>query len=766
MRLRWLCTFLLVLTTALSLSGCPKNPEPPPLFGQTKLTLLHTSDIHSRLFPYPLQIAQSDASLGLGPVDTIQIVGGAARIAHVIARERARADRVLHIDGGDCFQGAPVFNFFDGEAEIRALSAMGVDAQVIANHEFDKGAKNARTQYQKWGTFPVLAANYQLDHPDNINPELDNVLAPFKTFNVRGLKVGVIGMGNLSSLSSLYERPSRLGVTPLETVDVAQTYIDLLRPLVDLIVFVTHLGLDGDEEMIRHTTGIDVVLGGHNHVVLQPPKLVEDCGLVDSAGRHYIELWDADGKAKKRRYCEPRRVILNHSGAFAKYVGRLDLVVSDDPADIDWKYDKEVNGFEVVAHSFNLTPITADVPRDRRVAEVLEPYRAGLDVLLDLDLLVGYSPDGSRRFGTGGGDSPLGNLIASAMWRRLGVETDFSLTNTTGIRADMVPGPVTVEQMFNIFPFDNSITKMQLSGVEVQAMFDFVARRSAGRGCATQVQIAGARIVLNCQGCQTAKPTTCSTNSDCSSNECDLSKGQCVVRACAERIYIGYRSCKNDQECGNGGSCSGGFCSCTSDAACGGRQNACDLGVQDDQKRGRCLVEIDPTGSYELATSTYLAGGGSGFVVLKKNTTQLDTKIQQRDALVDWVRAGKPCGYSAQYATDDGLFACSTDQDCAAGGPGDKYVCACAGNAAESNGVCSSDGSCNGEGRCVLRKCRQDVSNFYRQACRAPETAVAMASCASKVNPCQLGGEQCKFLGCINRELGSFSDGRVLTVGK
>ena len=88
-----------------------------------------------------------------------------------------------------------------------------------------------------------------------------------RTFNLRGLKVAVIGMGNLSSLSSLFERPSRLGVTPLETVDVAQTYIDLLRPLVDLIVFVTHLGLTGDEEMIRHTTGIDVVLGGHNHIV-------------------------------------------------------------------------------------------------------------------------------------------------------------------------------------------------------------------------------------------------------------------------------------------------------------------------------------------------------------------------------------------------------------------------------------------------------------------------------------------------------------------
>ena len=39
---------------------------------------------------------------------------------------------------------------------------------------------------------------------------------------------------------------------------------------------------------------------------------------------------------------------------------------------------------------------------------------------------------------------------------------------------------------------------MQLSGVEVQDLFDFVARRSAGRGCVSQVQIAGARVVVDC----------------------------------------------------------------------------------------------------------------------------------------------------------------------------------------------------------------------------------------------------------------------------
>jgi 5'-nucleotidase / UDP-sugar diphosphatase len=753
------------VAAALLLVGCPDNAEPAKVRGQVKLTLLHTADIHSRLFPYALQITQVDATLGLGSVGKVATVGGAARMGHVIQRERARADRVLHIDGGDCFQGAPVFNYFDGEAEIRALGAMGVDAQVIANHEFDNGAANARLQYQKWATFPVLAANYLLDHPDlEGSPDLENVLQPFTTFNLRGLKVGLIGMGNLSSLSSLYEKPNRLGVLPLETIDTAQAYIDLLRPLVDVIVFVTHLGLNNDEEMIRHTTGIDIVLGGHNHIVLSPPKVVEDCGYVDQDGQHYIRLRDAKGEQTIRRKCHPRRVVLAHSGAFAKYVGRLDVVLSNDPADIPWQYDAAVNGFEVISHQFQITPIKGDLPEQRAVKELLQPYKEGLDTLVDLDLLLGYAPDGSRRFGSGGGDAPLGNLISAAMWRRLGIETDFSLTNTTGIRADMVPGAVTVEQMFNIFPFDNSITKMQLSGLEVQELFDFVARRSAGRGCATQVQIAGARILLNCSDCPRQVDQACSSEDDCPTGaKCEA--GKCVIRACAEQVYIGFRACKSNQECGPSGSCVQGSCACSNDSDCGGLVNSCDTGITDESGRGRCRLPIDPTGSYELATSTYLAGGGSGFVVLKKNTTQLDTKIQQRDALIDWVRGGKPCGHDAvKYKTKEGLRQCATDGDCSEVGA--SYVCACPENTSDTGGVCKSSGACGSNGRCVLDLCRQSVADFYRQTCEQAETAVAIASCTTKISPCQLGGEQCKFLACIDRGLGSFADGRVLMVGR
>ncbi len=771
-----ICAVLALVCLPLTSGGCDKGGEPFQLQGQVRVTFLHTSDMHSRLYPYNLQIGHIDASLGLGEIENIANVGGAARISHIIGRERARAGRVLHLDGGDCFQGAPVFNFYSGEAEIRSLSAMGADAMIIANHEFDHGALNLGIQLQQWANFPVLVANYKLEDPSQPGASpLGTVVQPYTTFDLDGLRVAVIGMGNLSSLSSIYDQPNRLGVLPLKTSEVMQFYIDLLRPVVDLIVVVTHLGLEVDQRMIEQTEGIDIVLGGHNHIVLQPPKRVRDCANIDEACArgcreqfagddaaiekcisvdnlcHYIEIATPDGQDPEddappelmRRPCVPREVVLAHSGAFAKYVGRLDVIASNDPADLPERYIP-ANGFEIISDEYRLFPVNETVPEDPIVRSLLEPYAAGLDLLANLDLLVGYAPDGSRRFSATGGDSPLGNLIATAMWLRLGIQTDFALTNTTGIRADVVPGPVDVEQMYNIFPFDNSISKMQISGLEMQELFDFVARRSTGRGCSSQVQIAGARVVL----------------------DCTVNNGPDETPGRATDIYVGVEpgqdaSCNTDQDCPPNRICQprggGKQCLCVDDSGCSGGFGSCDTST------GYCWQRIEPIASYELATSNYLAGGGSGFRVLQRNTTQFDTLIQQRDALIDYIRAGRPCGVDGEGEQ----ISCAVDSECEQA-LGDGYVCGCPASVRDrEDGICEPTGeSCGSEGLCIFARCRQDLAFIQRETCLEAPTPEASNECLTSLSPCVTGGEQCKFLACIDRTIGNISDGRVRMVGK
>src|SRR5580692_12567051 len=87
-------------------SGCADPAPSPKLQGQVHVTLLQTADIHSRLLPYNLEIGEVDSGLGLGATNSVVNVGGAARLSYVVGRERARAQRVLHLDDGDSFDGA------------------------------------------------------------------------------------------------------------------------------------------------------------------------------------------------------------------------------------------------------------------------------------------------------------------------------------------------------------------------------------------------------------------------------------------------------------------------------------------------------------------------------------------------------------------------------------------------------------------------------------------------------------------------------------
>lgn len=705
--------------------GCTTEASRTPLSGQdVHLTILHTSDWHSRLFPYTFTVGRVDEQLGL--LQQNAPFGGAARIAHLLQRERANTSRVVHLDGGDCFQGAPVFNFFRGEAEMRTMSAVGTDAMVIANHEFDLGAENFTRQAQRWSSFPILAANYLFDPPDVPGaPQVGSVAQPYTILNADGLRIGVIGIANLSSLNTIFESPNRLGVAPQNTVDTAQFYIDWLRPQVDLVVLVSHIGLTDDEEMIERTEGADIVLGGHLHIVLNPPRVVRDCARVDSEGRNYVEVRTGfDNPSVERRYCRPRQVVLAHSGAFMKYLGRLDIVASDDPIRIGEGYD-DLNGFEVLSHRYQLLPVDSTVPEDRQVAEMLEPYANQLVRLTDLDLLVGYAPNVVRRFGSVGGDSPLGNLIADAMWLRLGIQTDFALTNSLGIRADLVQGPVPVEELFNVFPFENTITTMFLSGREVREVYDFIARRSSGRGCSTQAQTAGARVVLNCGRCRRDR---------------DRDGTPDVAGPCAEIIAIGQtqQECDTDTDCVNA------------------PDDPNDDGLCDPIAR-RCLLPIVDDASYELAASDYIARGGSGFLVLQRNTTQRNTFIPQRDALSDFIRNGPPCG--ADPATGQ-LPACTADADCFEG-----FACQCPTRQRydDTLEMCTDAGNCPAEGRCVLASCRDQVRDFaVRRECSnaADALAAARCECDALVN----AGEACKLLACIDDTLGVRSDGRIRMV--
>lgn len=461
--------------------------------------------------------------------------GGIARAATKINEIRAKHGKnnvpVIHLDSGDTFQGAPEFNLYKGEIEMLSMQKIGVDAMAIGNHEFDNGTSGLVAAYRKSGGFPMLASNYLFDWDSNKG--LMDITSPYMIFMAGSLRIGIVGLGNDSSINSGYQIGGSAGFTFLDPIETTQTYVNSIRPLVDIVILLSHQGLDGDYRLAEQVKGVDLILGGHHHVVLDPPKVLKG----------------PDG----------RDVIVIHSGVNLKAVGELELAVQNK---------------RIVWHKYRTHAITEKIEENGDFVNMLKPYMQGLDYSQYLQKIVGYATSTIVRNDPSGGDSPLGNIVTDAMMNHELAKAQLCVTNSMGIRADIPTGDITLEKLYEVFPFENSITTMYLSGNELKTLFDFVARKSATRGCKTQIQVAGIGVELDCSPAE----------------ELQKKYNSYALTKC---LQIGDTLVINDYEV------------------------------------------LLPDMLFKMATNDYMGKGGSGFYMLEANTTRLDTSVSLRDAVMD-----------------------------------------------------------------------------------------------------------------------------------
>jgi len=471
--------------------------------------------------------------------------GGVARVATIMKNIIKEHNNIpyLKLDSGDTFQGAPEFNLFKGEVEMRSVLALGMDAMVIGNHEFDNGTTGLVKVYSKTGGFPLLAANYIFDH--TIKKGLGDLVKPYIVFNRGSLKIGVVGIANDSSMTSLGEIGNGLGFLALNPFKTAQEYVDMLRSRCDLIILLSHEGLDTDFEFATKIKGVDIILGGHHHVILHPVKVLRGPEETDKNGNKFH-----------------RNVLIVHDGVNFKTVGSLEVIIKNQ---------------RVLWYNYEVHPVTDSVKEDATMKNILEPYKERLNLAQDLHAVVGKAKATVKRTADDGGDSPLGDILGDSLMSHDLVRAQFAVTNTLGIRADIPTGDISREKLYEVFPFENSISFMYLNGKELKEMFDYIARRSASRGCKSQVQVAGLNVTMDC------------------SPSADLVKTYGSY-ALTKYLKIG------------------------------------DTVVIKDYKL------IQPDMIFKMATNDYMARGGSGFDMLKRNTTNVNTSVSLRDAFVDYIK--------------------------------------------------------------------------------------------------------------------------------
>jgi 5'-nucleotidase len=246
---------------------------PPP-----RIVILYTNDTHSRIDPFPMDGGRYEG------------LGGVARRAALIKQIRKEHRHVLLLDSGDFFQGTPYFNFFGGEIELKAMSAMGYDVATLGNHEFDNGV-DALAGMMRFADFEFVSANYGV----GATP-LERRVRPSTILQKGGVRIGVFGLG--AAFAGLVVPSRHQGVTHHEPVVAARATARNLRARgCELVICLSHIGYRADTILAPQVPEIDVILGGHSHTFLDQPDVYPHAGgrtLVTQMGFAGIRLGRLD----------------------------------------------------------------------------------------------------------------------------------------------------------------------------------------------------------------------------------------------------------------------------------------------------------------------------------------------------------------------------------------------------------------------------------------------------------------------------------------
>jgi 5'-nucleotidase/UDP-sugar diphosphatase len=453
---------------AASLGGCAVGPLAGPQADKTyQITVLHTNDHHGRFWK------NSDGEYGMAARKTV-IDGIRADVA-------AKGGYSLLLDGGDVNTGVPESDLQDAVPDFKGMNLMGYDAMAVGNHEFDKPLSVLKMQ-RELAQFPMLSAN--------IYEGGERKFAPYKIFNLGGVRVGVMGL----TTEDTYKMVHPDNVKHIEfrsVIDEAAKVVPELRAKADVVIAATHMGhyedgkhgtqAPGDVEMARAVKGIDLVVGGHT----QNPACMKAENELDRA---YVP-----GTA-----CQPDRqngtwIVQAHE--WGKYVGRADFEYRNG----EFKLVKYV----LIPVNLKKTVKTADGKSSKE--NYGEVFAENKDMLA---LLTPHQEFGQQKLGVqiGATDTRLegdrsavrakpasmGVLIGMAMMDK--TKADFAVLNSGGVRDSIAAGPITYKDVLKVQPFSNTVATLNLNGNEVMAYLNAAAKMSVGSGAFPQ--FAGLRLVI------------------------------------------------------------------------------------------------------------------------------------------------------------------------------------------------------------------------------------------------------------------------------
>ncbi len=398
---------------------------------EARLVVLHTTDLHGALTAWDY-LADQPAARGL------------VKLAPLVRSIRAEGPPVLLLDDGDALQGGPLAAVYQKGDRTRpepittAMARMGYDAMAIGNHEFSYG-RDALERARATAGFPWLAANVV---------RASDGLPAFGSSIVKtcgALRVGIVGV-TTPALPALEDSARLAGLRFTSPVEAANAEIARLRGSgsCDVVVVLAHTGFEQDPgtglarsgdapdenwglRLANHLRGADVLVLGHTHVVV-PGTTVNG-------------------------------VLVAQAGTRGEGLGRIDLTLTRAGASGPWTV-QEKRG-RVIA-------VTDSMPADSALVSFAQPYhdatRAALDQVIGEAVVEIGAPRG--RFAPG----PLWALVHRAMLEASGADVSLAPLFDPGAR--IAKGPVRLRDAMRLYPYDNTLVMVTLTGAELRAALE------------------------------------------------------------------------------------------------------------------------------------------------------------------------------------------------------------------------------------------------------------------------------------------------------
>ena len=404
-----------------SIAGCGTDPKKMASSGAVQkgkaqhISILQTADIHGQLLEHDEFFWEDGKAV-------YKRRGGMATLKTMLNTLRnENPGNTILVDGGDCFQGSGVAALTEGRALVPLINNIGYDLMLPGNWEVVYGKENMMKDLGGYNAAKVCANMY---HDEAGFNGRDMIFQPYWTKMMAGVKVGFIGYNDPLTpkrQSPDYSRGIHFG-KPEENV---ARYIKILREYENcaMVFLVTHMGLTQQIDLGNqsYVEGIDYILGADTHERVRKP----------------IE-------AKYAKVTEP--------GAFASFVGKLDIVVEDG---------------KIKDHNYDLldvdpTKYKADEEMANLVDKTFEPYKA------ELNKVVGKTKSTLVRYFVL--ETPMDNFLTDAvMWK---FKPDVALSNGFRFCPPLVASPekpadITNDFIWSMLPVNSQARTGKVSGQKI-----------------------------------------------------------------------------------------------------------------------------------------------------------------------------------------------------------------------------------------------------------------------------------------------------------